>query len=522
MFRFVLVAAAAVAVATAVGIFAQPQRDRAALAGSDVVPGHYIVVLNGGAVAKVVGGEHNVRVEDEFEAVLHGFSAALSDAQVRALRADPQVNNVVPDRRVHAVGGVIDASPAAMALAAQAAATEVVPTGIARIDDAGALNNPSIHVAIIDTGIDATHPDLNVSPAGFSAFGGSPVDGNGHGTHVAGTIGAIAGNGIGVRGVAPGATLHAVQVLDATGSGTVAEVVAGINWVTANGPALGIRAANMSLGGSGSDTGTCGVTAGVVVDPLHKAICDSVNAGIAYAVAAGNAGLDASTQVPAAYPEVMTVSAVADYNGKGPLAGTAPATCSDWGPDDSFAVFTNFGPAVSVAAPGVCILSTWLAGGYNTISGTSMATPHVTGALALYLAGKPPLSLATWPSVKAGFLSADTRPQSDPACGTVGTNSGFIEPVLYLNAPNTDCGAPVGGPTPTATSTATSTATPTVTNTPTVTGTPTVTSTPAPTVVFGRTSSAGTNDDSDFGYINGSRFTLATPGTLTALSVYVG
>ncbi len=346
MFRSAVVAVVAVAVAAVAGLSTRAPVGPPAVARAGVIPGQYIFVLNGGASAARVEDDHRVQARERFDTVLHGFSAALSDAQVRALKADPEVNNVVPDQRVHAVGGIVAASPAARAMAAQAAASEVVPTGVSRIDDAGAPNNPAVHVAIIDTGIDPTHPDLNVSPAGFSAFGGSPTDANGHGTHVAGTVGAIAGNGIGVRGVAPDATLHAVQVLDASGSGSFSDVIAGINWVTANGPALGIRVANMSLGGSRSDTGTCGVTAGVVVDALHKAICDSVNAGIAYVVAAGNDAVDASTQVPAAYPEVMTVSAIADYNGKGPLAGSAPATCLDWGPDDSFATFTNLPPSL--------------------------------------------------------------------------------------------------------------------------------------------------------------------------------
>ena len=401
MFRLAVVAGVAVAVAAVASFAARAPAGPAAVARANVVPGHYIVVLNSGADAATVEDDHKVQADERFDAVLHGFSASLSDAEVRALKADPEVNSVVPDRRVHAVGGIVDVSPAARVLAARAAASEVVPTGVSRIDDAGALNNPAIHVAIIDTGIDPTHPDLNVSPAGFSAFGGSPTDANGHGTHVAGTVGAIAGNGIGVRGVAPEATLHAVQVLDSSGSGTIADVIAGINWVTANGPALGIRVANMSLGGSGSDTGTCGVTGGVVVDPLHKAICDSVNAGIAYAVAAGNDAVSASTQVPAAYPEVMTVSAVADYNGA-PGGGASP-TCANYGADDSFATFSNYGSAVDIAGPGVCIYSTYKGGAYATLSGTSMATPHVAGAAALYISAHPGSSPD---QVKAGLQAA--------------------------------------------------------------------------------------------------------------------
>src|SRR5262249_3218141 len=140
-------------------------------------------------------------------------------------------------------------------------------------------------------------------------LGGTFKDGNGHGTHVSGTVGAR-DNGLGVVGVAPGTPLYAVRVLNNAGSGTWSSVICGVNWVTQN--AGTIKVANMSLGGSGSDDGNCGNSNN---DALHKAICGSVAAGVTYVVAAGNDGVDFSGFVPAAYNEVLTVTAMADFNG---------------------------------------------------------------------------------------------------------------------------------------------------------------------------------------------------------------
>ncbi len=160
-------------------------------------------------------------------------------------------------------------------------------------------------------------------------------------------------------------------MLNAAGVGWESDIICGIDWVTANAGA--IEVANMSLGGSGSDDGNCGRTDG---DAEHQAICDSVDAGVTYAVAAGNDHQDAATFAPAAYDEVITVSALADFNGQ-PGGGARPTCRTDQ--DDTFADFSNYGADVDVIAPGVCILSTWMNGGYNTISGTSMASPHTAG-----------------------------------------------------------------------------------------------------------------------------------------------
>jgi subtilisin len=317
---------------------------------------------------------------------IHGYSARMSKAEAARIAADPRVLLVQPD-------GVVTI------------AAQTLPTGIDRIDAElsptarinGVDERVDVDVAVIDTGIDAKHPDLNVFTAGAqncSGGGRSTRDGNGHGTHVAGTIGAL-DNGIGVVGVAPGARLWPVRVLNSAGSGSFSDIICGIDYVTAH--ASEIEVASMSLGGSGSDS-ACGSN----VDAMHEAICRSVAAGVTYVVAAGNDSGDARFHVPAAYDEVITVSALADFNGQ--PGGGAPATCRA-DVDDTFADFSNFGADVDIIAPGVCILSTWKGGGYNTISGTSMATPHVSGAAALYKSTHPGASPS---AVKAALQAAGT------------------------------------------------------------------------------------------------------------------
>jgi subtilisin family serine protease len=253
--------------------------------------------------------------------------------------------------------------------------TQSIPTGIMRIYANGAsLGSNEIDVAVIDTGIDGDHPDLNVQGGENFSTGKSWNDGHGHGTHVAGTIGAL-DNNFGVVGVAPGVNLHAVRVLNNAGSGWVSDIIAGINWVAD--PKNGIEVANMSLGGSGNGNSPCYGT-----DTYRNAICAAVDAGVTIVVAAGNSDADADNFRPATYDEVITVSALADFDGL--PNGLGNPTCRN-DADDTFANFSNYGSDVDIIAPGVCIESTWKDGGYNTISGTSMASPHVAGAAALYL-----------------------------------------------------------------------------------------------------------------------------------------
>jgi subtilisin len=370
----------------------------------------YIVVLKGsagaaGAIAAEQARSRGLEVEHLYSYALKGYSAVMSAADAQALRSDPRVAYVSPDRPVQA-----DA--------------QVLPTGIDRVDgelsstvSGNGSGSVSVDVAVIDTGIDITHPDLNVAGGVNCANGKSFNDSNGHGSHVAGIIGAK-DNDIGVVGVAPGARLWAVRVLNPAGSGSFASVICGVDWVTAHKDVIDV--ANMSLGGTGTDPTGSGCATG---DPLHDAICNSVAAGVTYVVAAGNNGDDAANHVPAAYDEVITVSALADFDGR--PGGLASPTCRE-DEDDTLANFSNFGSDVDLIAPGVCILSTYRKGGYATLSGTSMASPHVAGAAALY---------------KATHLSASPAAVKSAlqAAGNLGWNNaddpdGIKEPLLNVAA----------------------------------------------------------------------------------------
>jgi len=223
-------------------------------------------------------------------------------------------------------------------------------------------------------------------------------------------------NGIGVVGVAPGATLWAVRVLNNAGSGSWSSVICGIDFVTFTANSSNpIKVANMSLGGSGS-AGSCNDGG------LRQAICNSVSAGVTYVVAAGNEADNAANHVPAAYPEVITVSALADFDGVSG-GGGSPTCRSD--EDDTFANFSNYGAGVDIIAPGVCILSTWKDGGYNTISGTSMAAPHVAGAAVLYIDKFPDATPALVKSMMQADGSFNWNNTDDP--------DGIKEPLLDVS-----------------------------------------------------------------------------------------
>jgi subtilisin len=350
-------------------------------------------------LAEAHGRAYGAEVSARYHSALKGYAATIPQARIDDVRRDPRVAFVSDDREVEALA-------------------QTLPTGANRIDAELSThyssNSWGIAVAVIDTG-SGPHADLNIAGGVNCQSGKSFSDGNGHGTHVAGTIGAI-NNDSGVVGVAPGIPIYSVRVLDNRGSGRFSNIICGIDWVTKNAASLHIKVANMSLGGAGTDDGNCGITNR---DAMHKAICSSVAAGVTYVVAAGNDGTNLAGSVPASYNEVLSVTAVADFNGQ--AGGGAAATCRA-DVDDTAADFSNFAAAGTpdeghtIAAPGVCIYSTWKGGGYNTISGTSMASPHAAGVAALCIAtgqctGTPASVIAT--------LRADAAAQ-DPSYGFVG------------------------------------------------------------------------------------------------------
>lgn len=375
----------------------------------------YIVVLTDSAAPGKVSQDHAQRygasVSHVYRAALKGYAAMMSPTAAARIADDQRVQFVQRDGVVTTAGPGGKAKPGSGG-GAGAAPAQSLPTGINRADAElsptaaidGADARVNVDVAVIDSGVDLDHPDLNVHASKNCSTGTSADDGNGHGTHVAGTIGAK-DDAFGVVGVAPGARIWAVRVLNNAGSGTFSAIVCGIDFVTAN--SSQIEVANMSLGGSGSDDGNCGRTNG---DAMHTAICNSVAAGITYVVAAGNETDDAARHVPAAYDEVITVSALADFNGL--PGGGAAATCRT-DVDDTFANFSNYGADVDIIAPGVCITSTWKGGGYDTISGTSMASPHVAGGAALYKANNAGASPAQVKSALQGSGTTDWTNSDD-------------------------------------------------------------------------------------------------------------
>jgi subtilisin family serine protease len=305
------------------------------------------------------------RADHVFSAAIRGFSAHLTAAQIQAVERNPLVSYVEADGEM-------------------SISTQVLPWGINRINadisstlagnGSGAVSN--VHVYIIDTGSDATHPDLNViNHVNFA--NGPNKDCNGHGTHVSGTV-AARDNTIDVVGVAPGAPITGVKVLGCGGSGTTSGVIKGVDWVTAN--AIKPAIANMSLGGGASSA-------------LDNAVINSANSGVFYSLAAGNSSANACNSSPAR---------AGTTNGVMTVAATDSA--------DREASFSNFGPCVDLWAPGVSVLSTKNGGGTTTLSGTSMASPHAGGTGALYLSSHPGATAATVESaLKSASVATGTN-----------------------------------------------------------------------------------------------------------------
>jgi len=389
-----------------------------AQAPGDPVPDRYIVVLQAGANPSGVANRHGVAAEHVYSAALNGFAGAVPAGRLRALLRDPQVAWVEQDQVVTAFDKPVPPSPQP---------PQTVPTGVLRVNADmnttakinGSDERVDVDIAIIDTGIQLNHPDLNVvANVSFVFVRGKKTgdDDHGHGTHVAG-IAAALDNGIGVVGVAPGARLWAVKVLNSNGSGTLSDVIAGVDYVTAH--AAEIEVANMSLGGGNSEA-------------LKSAIANSAAAGVVYAVAAGNGNADAANTSPANSDHVLCVSAIVDTDGQcGGLGGSTA-----YGDDDTRASFSNFGSVVDIAAPGVNILSTYkgstYAGGW---SGTSMASPHVAGAVALYLATNhlKPTDAAGAAAVRDAIIAAGVDQAAgcvDPLGGFGGDFDGYPEKLL--------------------------------------------------------------------------------------------
>ncbi|CAM3118183.1 S8 family serine peptidase [Vibrio diazotrophicus] len=388
----------------------------------------YIVVLKPStipsAVASDIAQQANGRVGYIYENAIRGFSISIPEKALRGILNNPNVLYVEQDLPITAF-------------------LQTFPTGVERIfanDVTLSINNTDdqhvdADVAVLDTGIDIDHLDLNVVGGAncLSYSGKSPWnrtyycdetkgydDDHYHGTHVAGTIGAL-DNDFGVVGVAPGVRLWAVKVLDSAGSGSLAGIIAGIDWVVKQG---NIEVINMSLGGSGQS------------NAMDSAIKTAFEAGVFVVVAAGNSNADSAGFTPANAPFAFTVSALADFDGL--EGGYGSATCrSD--EDDTLANFSNWGTPVDIAAPGVCITSTYPIekGSYGTISGTSMASPHVAGAAAL-LASKEnePTQIENILITKGNSNWVDTSPDGvkEPLLDI--QSAAFVPTLIDVNSSN--------------------------------------------------------------------------------------
>jgi subtilisin family serine protease len=401
-----------------------------------------IVVLDDGPeppglIARRARDAFDARIGAVYTHALRGFAARVPEPALAGLARLPGVAWVEPDVEVSIAQ----------------TDSEIIPTGIDRIDaDINAIDpalalgsNGSVEVAVLDTGIKADHPDLHVVAytdctgviaielfgqlilSGNCAADGNPwdEDGHGHGTHVAGTIGAKEGNGLGVVGTAPDVRLWSIKVLGDDGSGGLGGILAGIDLVSSQ--ASRIAVANMSFGFEGSSAA------------LDTAVTNAVNDGVVFVAAAGNSAIDVSGFSPASNPDAVTVSALHDVDGApGGLGDTTG--CYPTSDDDTLAPFSNFGAGVDLAAPGTCILSTYNDGGYAWGSGTSMAAPHVTGAIARYVAeqeavhGPYPNNRSGVDAIVSGFFSDYTVPASDPYGFIDDSGDGIPEPLLYLGA----------------------------------------------------------------------------------------
>jgi subtilisin family serine protease len=298
---------------------------------------------------------------------------------------------------------------------------QIIPASVDRVEDGASLNNINPNfvdadIAILDTGIDLDHADLNVfHERSFIPGTINADDDHGHGTHLAG-VAAAKDNSFGMVGIAPGARLWAIKVLESSGMGEISTLIKGLDYINQHQNEVDV--AVLSLG--------CECESGA----LNIAINNSIKAGITIVVAAGNEGKDAGTFTPANNPEVITVSAIADTDGK--CGGNGPPT--PYGADDMLASFSNYGNVVDISAPGVDIYSTFKSNSYTKLTGTSMAAPHVAGAAALYISLHPEASPN---DVKSYLITSGTNPK-DLCNGNghgyfTGDKDNFHEPLLYID-----------------------------------------------------------------------------------------
>ena len=414
----------------AVGAALGKAEARSASRGNPNDDRRYIVVLKDsvdrpGVVAQQQTEQREGNLHGVYRHALNGYAATLPQSRVDALRNDPRVAFVTIDHKVRIFEEEVELETESNEAVEISEAT--IPTGISRVFastnkaldiDAKDDLRADVDVAVIDTGIDYEHPDLDVEGRTICTTGtcvdNSGKDGHSHGTHVAGTIGAI-DNGEGVVGIAPGARMWAVKVLSDGGSGFESWVVAGVDWVTAR--AKDIEVANMSL------ACLCSMTV------LDTAINKSVEAGVVYAVAAANLAEDAKNFSPAKNSNVITVSALADYDGKS--GGLGSATCANYGLDDRLASFSNFGTTIEVVAPGACILSTTPGKTYGLKSGTSMAAPHVAGAAAILASHSNPSSKTDVEAIRETLVKTGNKGWTDTS------GDGVQEPLLDLSSETT-------------------------------------------------------------------------------------
>jgi subtilisin len=352
----------------------------AAAAGA-ATTSRYIVILKAGTDPSSLAKAQGVQPVLTYVSALDGYTANLTDAQVKKIATNASVVSITPDRTISLSIPDLGSNDGVQAVdnAIRRVGADRSPT--AKID--GRDDKPDVDVAVIDSGLDNGHTDLRISGGVNCSSGQGKWDQLGHGSWVGGAAAAI-DNGKGVVGTAPGARLWSVRVIDANNEGELSNVLCGVDWVTAN--ASTIEVATMALEDFGTDDGNCGHTNG---DLLHQAICRSVSAGVVYVVAAGNDGADVSGFIPGAYREAVTVSTLSDTDGR--PGGLGPTSCFG-DQDDALASFSNYGAAIDLTAPGECVWTTGLNGGYNRATSNGISVGLVAGAAADYRLRHPTAS----------------------------------------------------------------------------------------------------------------------------------